>query len=193
MSELFLSQLFLSRLLLSQLFLSQRLLSPGGCSWRGQRGDFEWEREADDFHDRESNLPTSSGWDQADVEGEVPDEVEHPGEHFRGSGRGSTKTGGGAGESIGSDQLWADTLVGLSTGGSNVWRCRRSHRLPRFRHRLRRLTWLQVLLIAFPQKRLIEIVHALKSGVLYCENLRCVDQIPQNLAKNFKRESKGLS
>ena len=61
---------------------SSLFVSPGSRGERSQRRDFEREREVDDFHNWHKNLPSSPGWHQADVEGEVPDQAEHPGKHL---------------------------------------------------------------------------------------------------------------
>ena len=123
---------------------TKNFLSPGGCCWRVKRRDFEREWEAVDFHHWVSDLPTSPDWHQADVQGEVPYEAEHPGKHFRGRRGGKEETRGGEDKSAGKDQLRADTLVRLSTSGSDVWYHRCSHRLPRLCHRIQRLAWLKV-------------------------------------------------
>lgn len=160
-SFLFVSQLTINMFSHSFSFL-KLLFSPGGCSWWGQRGDFKRKREADDFHNRVSNLPAPPNWHQADVESEVPDQVEHPGKHFRGCRGVAEKARGGESESSGQNQLWADTLVRLPTSCSNVWRRRRSHRLPRFCHRIRRLTRLKV--FHFHSSSALEIVPAQEGG-----------------------------
>ena len=169
-SFLFVSQLTINMFSHSFSFL-KLLLSPGGCSWWGQRGDFKRKREADDFHNRVSNLPTPPNWHPADVQGEVPDQVEHPGKHFWGCRGVAEKTRGGESESARPNKLWADTLVRLPSSGSNVWRRRRSHRLPGLCHWIRRFTWLQV----FLQRSALEIVHA-QSFMVLCNWAFCLTE-----------------